>query len=332
MEYMNYAEEKQEINIEDFFGTFPYFFDSNILIYFNKKDNQYYINYYNIITKNHKYFCCNSIIKMILLDNSKYPKVITCSKNGEVKLYNLLEKKISFTILFFDKNIIFRSMMKINQNKILLFENRNLFYIFNIKNKQIETKLKFTEDVFEFLRLILDDYKLNFSNRFDIKIKQEQIDIFEKLKIINTNNIEDRIVLKKIKETKKNKYDIVVNLYHFGKKGLEINEKKINFKSYFDMVDIPYFCYILKNGCFFFQLLKEEFHYAQKFCSIEFYNFNTEKLSHYEFPVASIKEKSKYNFYTFNKNENKIYMFKSNGEYKVIDQDSFYIKYKYLKK
>lgn len=81
------------------------------------------------------------------------------------------KKKISFTILFLDKNIIFRSMLKINQNKILLFENRNIFYVFNIKNKQIETKLKFTEDVFEFLRLILDDYKLNFSDRFDIKIK-----------------------------------------------------------------------------------------------------------------------------------------------------------------
>ena len=69
----------------------------------------------------------------------------------------------------------------------------------------------------------------------------------------------------------------------------------------------------------------------KNFFSINFYNFNTEKLSHYEFPVASIYENSEYNFYTFNKNENKIYMFKSNGEYKVIDQDSFYIKYKYKK-
>ena len=43
MEYINYAEEKQEINIKDFYGIFSYFFDSNILIYFNKKDNQYLI-------------------------------------------------------------------------------------------------------------------------------------------------------------------------------------------------------------------------------------------------------------------------------------------------
>jgi len=197
MEYINYAEEKQEINIDE---DYPIFFDFNILIYTTLKDNQFYTNYLNLFTKKHKYFNCNNINNIMLLDNSEYPKVITCSNNGEVKLYHLLEKRISFNILFSDKNIIFRKMLKINRNKILLFVNWNTFYIFNINNKQIEMKLKFTEDVYEFLLLILDDYRLNFSYLYDIsdiKIKQDQIKILQKLKIINTKNIEDRIVKKK---------------------------------------------------------------------------------------------------------------------------------------
>ena len=330
MEYINYAEEKQEINIDE---DYPIFFDSNILIYTTLKDNQFYINYLNLITKKHKYFNCNNINNIMLLDNSKYPKVITWSNNGEVKLYHLLEKRISFNILFSDKNIIFRKMLKINRNKILLFVNWNTFYIFNINNKQIEMKLQFTEDVYEFLLLILDDYRLNFSYLYDIsdiKIKQDQIKILEKLKIINTKNIEDRIVIKKIEETQKNKYEINANLYHFGKKGFETNEKKINFESYnFDLVDVGFYCYILKNGCLFYELIEEEYHYEQRFSSIELYNFNTERLSHYEFPVVSTDQNSEYDFYTFNKNENKIYLFKRNGDYKVIDEDSFYAKFKH---
>ena len=194
-------------------------------------------------------------------------------------------------------------------------------------------KLQFTEDVYEFLLLILDDYRLNFSYLYDIsdiKIKQDQIKILEKLKIINTKNIEDRIVIKKIEETQKNKYEINANLYHFGKKGFETNEKKINFESYnFDLVDVGFYCYILKNGCLFYELIEEEYHYEQRFSSIELYNFNTERLSHYEFPVVSTDQNSEYDFYTFNKNENKIYLFKRNGDYKVIDEDSFYAKFKH---
>jgi len=94
-------------------------------------------------------------------------------------------------------------------------------------------------------------------------------------------------------------------------------------------VDVGFFCYILKNGCLFYELIEEEYRCKQRFCSIELYNFNIERLSHYEFPVVSTDQNSEYDFYTFNKNENKIYLFKRNGDYKVIDEDSFCAKFKH---
>ena len=330
MEFLNYAEEQLDIKLDN---NFIIFFDSNILFYLNNENQKCTVHYFNIITKNHKYFyCCNGIMDMLLFDNSNYPKIITCSNNGDIILYNLLEKKINFNILFSDKNIIIRKLLKINKNKILLFMDWKIFYIFDINKKQIEVKLKFTEDIYPFLFLIFNDYRTNFFERgpVDIKIQPEQINILAKFKIINTKNIEDRIT---IKDKIYNNYSTItyinLNIYHFGKKGLEIYEKNIDIKKLIkwlfclDYGDIDDYCYILKNNKFFFILEAEDTHYEIKHSSFELYNFNTGKLSYYEFPDCSSYESLEYEFYAFNEKDNKIYLFKTNGDYNVIDENSF---------
>jgi len=226
--------------------TENYFFDNNNnLIYslYMKEKDHYSINYYNIKTKINKYFNSKNVYNIILLDNSKNPKIISCTEEGEVILYNLLEKYVQCYNLFSNNKFSFIFILKINKKKILLFEDYDNFYIFDIKKRQIETKLNF-KNAYDLLLVFLDENKFNFINS-KFEYDNKQFSIFHKLKIINKNKnkkIEDRIIIKEIKTINDNGYEIIkqiiVNIFHFGENKIDVSEEIIEIANILKHIDI----------------------------------------------------------------------------------------------
>ena len=187
MKKINYENKnsKQKIEICN-----PTIFDRKNIIYKDKDKN--IIHIYNIDSRNHEFFISEEINDMILLDISGDDHtIITCSKNGEVNQYTLKGTFVEYINIFKDNEMSFSKILKINKNKILLFKDDFIFYLFNLETKQIETKIKFENESYFFLSIILDENKFNFTYYYkkNYEVKEKQLAIFEKLGIkIKTKN------------------------------------------------------------------------------------------------------------------------------------------------
>lgn len=334
MEYLSYSEEKKDVNIN---VTYSVLIDSNNLIYVNNGES---IHVFNIIDKSHKYFYCkgiNNLTDILLLDNSTFPKIIACSEDGEIVQYNLYEKKVAYKILFNDKNIYFLNILKINQKKILLFTNDYDVYIFNIANKQIEIKLNFSKNLYPFLSMVKSDHKLlNFMEfETDVIIDEPQLSILKKLKIFISKNEDERIFIKKIEvKNKTDNYpgsitDFIINKYNIEKNCLKIEEKSFKFWPFDgDVHWVNEYCFSLINNKFIFRISVRTFppfEYIYNYLAI--YNLKTQKYKFYQLSEEScnyedaIYYNEEYDFLSVY--EDKIYLFKFNGDYKIIDEEMF---------
>jgi len=315
--------------------TENYFFDNNNnLIYslYMKEKDHYSINYYNIKTKINKYFNSKNVYNIILLDNSKNPKIISCTEEGEVILYNLLEKYVQCYNLFSNNKFSFIFILKINKKKILLFEDYDNFYIFDIKKRQIETKLNF-KNAYDLLLVFLDENKFNFINS-KFKYDNKQFSLFQKLKIINKNKkIEDRIIIKEIKTINDNGYEIIkqiiVNIFHFGENKIDVSEEIIeiaNILKHMDIYSVNAYFKILRNNNFIFEILGKTYPpFEYEYLLFELYNIKTKKIADYGLPQEYDESHVYPLFVDYLLNGNNIFIItnKDDKKYIEIDENSF---------